>query len=254
MVGVFQDCCSPLWRSIARFFRSFRLVIPFAIEPCRSNECANLHATSWSHADFGRKCTVWFFKIFGRNAPLNPDLCILSFLPSRIFPNIRPKHLCQGRAGLPHPGVQFWWNFNPEIYLRWWFQILFVFTPIWGRFPFWLIFFRGGWNHQPVYLFLEKKHVGCFPSRLCLWVVNKGVSLHLASFERSSSCNTSDVQISFGAKRGWNPLWTLEQPQVSRRNSVGKEEETTKTPAVGRLWQANLFSMFLFVLFRWFWC
>ena len=26
---------------------------------------------------------------------------------------------------------------------RWWFQILFIFTPIWGRFPFWLIFFKG---------------------------------------------------------------------------------------------------------------
>ena len=26
---------------------------------------------------------------------------------------------------------------------RWWFQIFVVFTPIWGRFPFWLIFFKG---------------------------------------------------------------------------------------------------------------
>ena len=25
---------------------------------------------------------------------------------------------------------------------RWWFQILFMFTPTWGRFPFWLIFFN----------------------------------------------------------------------------------------------------------------
>ena len=25
---------------------------------------------------------------------------------------------------------------------RWWFQIFFIFTPIWGRFPFWLIFLR----------------------------------------------------------------------------------------------------------------
>ena len=25
---------------------------------------------------------------------------------------------------------------------RWWFQIFFIFTPIWGRFPIWLIFFR----------------------------------------------------------------------------------------------------------------
>ena len=24
----------------------------------------------------------------------------------------------------------------------WWFQIFFIFTPIWGRFPIWLIFFR----------------------------------------------------------------------------------------------------------------
>ena len=25
---------------------------------------------------------------------------------------------------------------------RWWFQIFFIFIPIWGRFPFWLIFFK----------------------------------------------------------------------------------------------------------------
>ena len=29
----------------------------------------------------------------------------------------------------------------------WWFQIFFIFTPIWGRFPFWLIFL--GWVVQP---------------------------------------------------------------------------------------------------------
>ena len=26
---------------------------------------------------------------------------------------------------------------------RWWFQRFFIFTPIWGRFPIWLIFFKG---------------------------------------------------------------------------------------------------------------
>ena len=26
---------------------------------------------------------------------------------------------------------------------RWWFQILFISNPIWGTFPFWLIFFKG---------------------------------------------------------------------------------------------------------------
>ena len=41
---------------------------------------------------------------------------------------------------------------------RWWFQTYFVFTSIWGRFPFWLIFFR--WvetTNQP----------GVAPPKLC---------------------------------------------------------------------------------------
>ena len=28
----------------------------------------------------------------------------------------------------------------------WWFQIFFIFTPFWGRFPIWLIFFQMGWK------------------------------------------------------------------------------------------------------------
>ena len=28
-------------------------------------------------------------------------------------------------------------------FTRWWFQTFFIFTPIWGRFPIWLIFFKG---------------------------------------------------------------------------------------------------------------
>ena len=31
----------------------------------------------------------------------------------------------------------------------WWFQTFFIFTPTWGRFPFWLIFFRWVETHQP---------------------------------------------------------------------------------------------------------
>ena len=33
--------------------------------------------------------------------------------------------------------VTWWWSLS-----RWWFQIFFIFTPIWGRCPIWLIFFR----------------------------------------------------------------------------------------------------------------
>ena len=32
----------------------------------------------------------------------------------------------------------------------WWFQIFFMFTPVWGRFPIWLYsIFQMGWNHSP---------------------------------------------------------------------------------------------------------
>ena len=31
------------------------------------------------------------------------------------------------------------------------FNLFFMFTPIWGRFSFWLIFLRWYWNHQPDY-------------------------------------------------------------------------------------------------------
>ena len=33
---------------------------------------------------------------------------------------------------------------------RWWFQTCFIFTPIWGRFPIWLIFFRWVETTKPV--------------------------------------------------------------------------------------------------------
>jgi len=41
----------------------------------------------------------------------------------------------------------FEWAIQLDLFLvlilsRWWFQICSIFTPIWGRFPFWLIFFR----------------------------------------------------------------------------------------------------------------
>ena len=35
---------------------------------------------------------------------------------------------------------------------RWWFQIFFIFIPIWGRFPFWLIFFRGVETTNQLYI------------------------------------------------------------------------------------------------------
>ena len=33
-------------------------------------------------------------------------------------------------------------DLGPKACTRWWFQTFFFFIPIWGRFPFWLIFFK----------------------------------------------------------------------------------------------------------------
>ncbi len=33
-------------------------------------------------------------------------------------------------------------GFHSILSTRWWFQTFFIFTPIWGRFPFWLVFLR----------------------------------------------------------------------------------------------------------------
>ena len=47
---------------------------------------------------------------------------------------------------------------------RWWFRIFFIFTPTWGRFPFWLYnIFQLGWNHQ-----LEEFLVQRYKALVCL--------------------------------------------------------------------------------------
>ena len=40
------------------------------------------------------------------------------------------------------PGSYVLWKWCKSL-SRWWFQIFFMFTPTWGRFPIWLIFFKG---------------------------------------------------------------------------------------------------------------
>ena len=50
-----------------------------------------------------------------------------------IYPpwNKHQKHLKNG-----------WLEIDPASFSGWWFQRFFMFIPTWGRFPFWLIFFK----------------------------------------------------------------------------------------------------------------
>ena len=43
---------------------------------------------------------------------------------------------------LPRKTISWLTRGNSWTISRWWFQTFFIFTPTWGRFPFWLIFFR----------------------------------------------------------------------------------------------------------------
>ena len=47
--------------------------------------------------------------------------------------------------------IAFWCMFaGTHWFSRWWFQILFMFTPIWGRTSI-VTIFQMGWNHQPAF-------------------------------------------------------------------------------------------------------
>ena len=65
--------------------------------------------------------------------------------PLRCLVVLRPSSLKNGPlVVLLFRGFCWGWNTGPSYIgiTSWWFQTFFIFTPIWGRFPFWLIFFR----------------------------------------------------------------------------------------------------------------
>ena len=54
----------------------------------------------------------------------------------------------------------------------WWFQTFFIFPYIGNNQPNWL-FFRRGWNHQPVYIYIINPDVPFIPQKLdMLWLGN----------------------------------------------------------------------------------
>ena len=98
-----------------------------------------------------RKRSAFFFR------------CLKSFFNSKVsrdddswenlIPSISQKFKKQITWEIKHLMLKYMVNFKDfpcllvhEVWVGnitgWWFQICFIFTPIWGRFPFWLIFFN----------------------------------------------------------------------------------------------------------------
>ena len=87
---------------------------------------------------------------------------------------------------------------------RWWFQTCFIFIPIWGRFPFWLMFLRWVETTNQMIIFSFKSQVneqqggGWTPTRLG-WKVENGKWSEI--LERMTLTDYSDI---LGANVLWN--------------------------------------------------
>ena len=86
---------------------------------------------------------------------------------NNIVPRMDAPPICWWNSGeKTTPG----WQLIPS---RWWFQIFFIFTPIWGRFPIWLILFK--WGHQPAIIYQGFFHIPGGDS-LEFWTINRHIS------------------------------------------------------------------------------
>ena len=113
-----------------------------------------------------QKETTMFVHLFFSSLPVRsfpnlPSFCFFCGVSSaiiikstdpqevQIFGNALPTSWGSGArlVGGPVPwpsGLDGGWGWRSGFQmLAGWFQIFFIFTPIWGRFPFWLIFFKG---------------------------------------------------------------------------------------------------------------
>ena len=118
--------------------------------------CRPLEMEPWTN------CLCFFFPFFLRVCVNIPRIVYILFFMKRIPINLHGIH-CESAFNFGPNAIgpfSFYWGDrsspNPKDFIetfelfnnkkqtpRWWFQICFIFTPIWGRFPCWLIFF--GW-------------------------------------------------------------------------------------------------------------
>ena len=92
-----------------------------------------------------------------------------------------------------------WPHFLTTLRTGWWFQRFFIFTPIWGRFPFWLIFFR----------WVETTNLRKLPFR---WMIEQslGMLFHQQSFQVSGVLSPRKLTWLAGKSTIWRCIsyWT----------------------------------------------
>ena len=87
-----------------------------------------------------------------------------------------------------------------EKWSRWWFQIFFIFTPIWGTFPLWLILFKGVETTNQVLktifgkISFETQHNFLQLERFLNWILWDAIFQRCFRFTRKSSNQASSVK------------------------------------------------------------
>ena len=94
------------------------------------------------------------------------------------------------------------WDLQSHDNTGWWFQIVFMFIPIWGRFPFWRAYFSIGWfNHH--LLNFANVFFGVIISEWLLYLV---VELGGLLFERESQYESYQNKALSWGKNAWNGI------------------------------------------------
>ena len=91
-----------------------------------------------------------------------------------------PDVATPGAAAFGKEWISWWW--------WWWFQISLIFTPIWGRFPNWLIF-SGGLKPPTRFSCIPKESIehlfSCLTSMYCTSAVHLGWWLRVGLFPKN---------------------------------------------------------------------
>ena len=97
----------------------------------------------------------------------------------------------------------------------WWFEIFLIFTPIWGRFPFWLIFFR--WVETTNQFF--RVNLNVFVRHLRAWHAHTVTEEPQHEFPACKSAAASSVASFWIPSVSWlcasSPTWWFQTPLES---------------------------------------
>ena len=177
MIPVFRGCFYPRPRSQSGQNRGSMSGL------CLGNQCTWITTTfAYFIKVTGKESMAWKYSVRPRNLTWNPKMKVwkmrflfkwVSFRFHVSFPECNgclsnpysklpwtilmiQNDICDALPGMSQvkssAGVTtraLGCDFSHVVFLDGGFKYVFIFTPIWGRFPFWPIFFQRGWNHQP---------------------------------------------------------------------------------------------------------